>query len=125
MRNTIQKKLVYEAVCDLNIHATADQVFSHITLKHPTISKATIYRNLHHLTETGDLINIGTFHGAAHYDHNCHKHHHLICEKCRRVHDVQGDHSKAVLESLGPSTEFDITDCNVTFLGICKTCEKH
>ncbi|MCL1863485.1 MAG: transcriptional repressor [Defluviitaleaceae bacterium] len=124
MRNTIQKKLVYAAVCDLNMHATAEQVFSHVTLTHPTVSKATIYRNLHQLTETGELINIGTFHGAAHYDHNCHKHHHFVCEKCRCVHDVQGDYSNAVLQSLNPSTEFDITDCNVTFTGICKTCEK-
>lgn len=45
-RNTIQRSLVLEAVNKLHCHATADEVYEEIIKEHPTISKATVYRNL-------------------------------------------------------------------------------
>jgi len=69
-RNTIQKQLVLDAVKELNIHATAEQVFEYVVKKHTSISKATVYRNLSQMAESGELLNIGSFYGSAHYDHN-------------------------------------------------------
>ena len=45
-RNTIQKQLVLEAVAQLHNHPTAEQVYAQVVKEHPTISKATVYRNL-------------------------------------------------------------------------------
>ena len=50
-RNTIQRSLVLEAVNRLHCHATADEVYEEIIKEHPTISKATVYRNLNLLSE--------------------------------------------------------------------------
>ena len=52
-RNTIQRTLVLETVRKLRCHATADQIYEEITKEHPTISKATVYRNLSLLSEIG------------------------------------------------------------------------
>ena len=54
-RNTIQRSLVLEAVNKLQCHATADEVYAEISKDHPTISKATIYRNLNVLSELGEI----------------------------------------------------------------------
>ena len=50
-RNTIQRSLVLEAVNKLQCHATADQIYAEIVKEHPTISRATVYRNLNLLRE--------------------------------------------------------------------------
>ena len=50
--------------------ATAEQVYGHVAAEHPSISKATVYRNLGQMVEAGELINIGSFYGAAQRDKN-------------------------------------------------------
>ena len=54
-RNTIQRAIVLEAVNNLHCHATADELYKEIIKKHPTISKATVYRNLNLLSEMGEI----------------------------------------------------------------------
>ncbi|MDD6142906.1 MAG: transcriptional repressor, partial [bacterium] len=54
-RNTIQRSLVLEAVNRLHSHATADEVYEEIIQEYPTISKATVYRNLNLLSEMGEI----------------------------------------------------------------------
>ena len=48
-RNTIQRQIVLQAVNQLHNHPTADAIYAFIAAQHPTISKATVYRNLNQL----------------------------------------------------------------------------
>ena len=121
-RNTVQRQLILSAVRELNIHATADQVYEYVFHKYPTISKATVYRNLNQLAESGELLNIGSFNGSTHYDYQCHGHYHFICEVCRGIFDVEGDISD-VLFRFKHTDGFDITGCNVLFTGSCWNCK--
>ena len=43
-RNTIQKKLVLEAVTAISNHPTADEVYQRVVLDHPNVSRGTVYR---------------------------------------------------------------------------------
>ena len=54
-RNTIQRMLVLETVNKLQCHATADEIYRAIVKDHPNISRATVYRNLNSLSESGDI----------------------------------------------------------------------
>ena len=121
-RNTIQRQIILEAVKELDIHASAEQVYEYVIQRHPNISKATVYRNLNQTVESGELLNIGDFDNATHYDHNCHNHYHLMCEKCKRIFDVEGDYSNII--SQAPQTDgFDITGFCLTFSGLCWDCK--
>jgi len=120
-RNTIQRQLVYDAVKGLNIHATAEQVYEHVVKNHPTISKATVYRNLNLLAEAGELLNIGNFYGTTHYDHNCHKHYHFMCEKCRKVYDIPALFPD-MRDEIANMDGFDIKGYNLNFHGLCRDC---
>ncbi|MCL2023726.1 MAG: transcriptional repressor [Oscillospiraceae bacterium] len=120
-RNTLQRQLILGAVRELDVHATAEQVFEYIVQRHPTIGKATVYRNMRKLAQSGELLDIGKLHGAVHYDHNCREHHHFICNDCKRVFDVEGDFP--LLTDLVRKTEqFQITGYNLTFYGLCREC---
>jgi len=120
-RNTIQRQLVYNAVKDLDIHANAEQVYEYVVALHPSISKATVYRNLGQMAETGDLLNIGVFYGSTHYDHNCHDHYHFICEECKKVFDI--DTYFPELDSLTNECGLEIKSHNLSFTGTCNECK--
>ncbi|MDR1703640.1 MAG: transcriptional repressor [Clostridiales bacterium] len=121
-RKTIQQQVILDAVRELNIHATAEEVYDRVAAKHPSISKATVYRNLSQMSEAGELVNIGSFFGSTHYDHNCHKHYHFICERCKRVFDVD-DYFPDLTEQLSGMDGFEITGHQLTFSGLCHECK--
>ena len=88
-RNTIQKQLVLEAVARLHNHPTAEQVYAKVVKEHPTISKATVYRNLASLSEDGRLRHLPMPAGADRFDHRLDEHAHIECMACGRLDDVE------------------------------------
>ena len=122
-RNTVQKQLIFNAVKELNSHATAEQVVAYLLEKHPAIGRATVYRNLNRMTESGELIKIASCYGSTHYDHNSYAHTHFICKDCKRIFDIDADYSH-LLEMHNNKEGFDITGFHVTFSGICWKCKK-
>ena len=120
-RNTIQQRLVYNAVKELNGHVTAEQVFEYVVKKYPSVGKATVYRNLNKMAETGELIHIGNFNGSGHYDHNCREHCHFICEGCNRIFDI--DENFSDIADRAKAAGFYITDYSISFKGLCCDCK--
>ena len=78
-RNTIQRTLVLEAVNKLRCHASADQVYDEIKKEHPTISRATVYRNLARFKQEGRILSVGFVNGQERFDGNTAFHPHFIC----------------------------------------------
>jgi len=125
-RNTVQKQLIMAAVKELDIHANAGEVYEFVTKNNPSISKATVYRNLSQMAKDGELLNIGTFSGVVHYDHNTHEHAHFVCNNCGVVFDVDCDIEAVnkIKDNIAISSEYTITSYNLSFGGICKKCEQ-
>ena len=121
-RNTIQRQLILGAVKELDIHATAEQIIEHLTHNYPSIGRATVYRNLSQMADSGELLRAGSFYGSTHYDHNCQEHYHFICSACRRIFDVEGSLSD-VYKKLKHTVGFDIDNCNISFSGFCWECK--
>ena len=67
-RNTIQRQIVLQAVNQLHNHPTADAIYAVIAAQHPTISKATVYRNLNQLAAQGEILRVPVPTGADHFD---------------------------------------------------------
>lgn len=87
-RNTIQRQLVLEAVSSTHLHPTADEVYGMIAKTHPSVSRATVYRNLNLLASQGDIRRLPQPGLADRYDYNMHPHAHFYCDMCKRVYDV-------------------------------------
>ena len=121
-RHTVQRQIVFEAVKALGSHSSAEQVYMRIAQNHPSISKATVYRNLNQMAQAGLLRNIGVIDGAAHYDHNTHAHYHFICDGCKKIFDVESDAFRIPIHLIS-TKEFSITDCRLTFTGMCRECK--
>ena len=123
-RNTIQCTLVLETVNKLQCHATAEEIYNAIIQEHPTISKGTVYRNLNRLAEMGQIRKMEIPGGADRFDHLCHDHCHVKCEKCGRVFDVDMEYITGLEKNIKDSHGFQFTGYDILFKGICPSCKK-
>lgn len=123
-RNTIQRSLVFEAVNKLQCHATADEIYEVIVAEHPNVSRATVYRNLKLLSETGYIRKIEIPGGADRFDHKCHDHCHVKCEKCGRVFDVDIEYITDLEKKIKDDRGFTFTGYDILFRGVCPDCQE-
>lgn len=123
-RNTIQRSLVFEAVNQLQCHATADEIYQAIMKEHPNISRATVYRNLKLLSETGEIRKMEIPGGPDRFDHRIQEHCHVRCEKCGRVFDVDMEYITGLEKNIKESHGFAFTGYDILFRGICPDCQK-
>ena len=121
-RNTIQRSLVFDAVNSLHCHATADEIYDAIMKEHPTVSRATVYRNLHRLSEEGKIRKMEIPGGPDHFDHQPHAHYHVKCAECGRVFDVDMDYIPDLEGKIKDAHGFQFTGHNIIFTGICPEC---
>ena len=120
-RNTRQRALVLEAVRSLHNHPTSADVYEAVCEKHPSISRATVYRNLNVLTEQGEVLHIPVAGGADRYDFRCDCHYHAICRECGVVYDVEMP-SEGLLSSVRDTHGFQIEGFDIIFTGLCPDC---
>ena len=123
-RDTIQRSLVFETVNKLQCHATADEIYKTIVKEHPNVSRATVYRNLNLLSEMGDIRKIEIPGGADRFDHLCHDHCHVKCEKCGRIFDVDMEYITGLEKGIKNDGGFTFTGYDILFRGICPDCQK-
>lgn len=122
-RNTKQRALVLQAVQALHNHPTSANVFDEVRKTNPTISRATVYRNLGVLAEQGQILHIEVAGGADRYDFRLDKHAHAICSKCGAVYDVELAGTHPVLDEVANAHGFQVQGFSLTFSGLCPKCQ--
>lgn len=121
-RNTIQKQLVMDAVSRMANHPTAEQVYMEVAHTHPTVSKATVYRNLAGLSSDGLLRRIQMPGGADRFDHRLTAHHHILCTQCGCFMDVPFAQDPALDRAAARATGYQRVTHDIIFCGVCPAC---
>jgi Fe2+ or Zn2+ uptake regulation protein len=124
-RQTIQRGLVLDAVKVLYNHPTAQEVYDFIHETHPSVGKATVYRNLNLLVEEGQLRRVFAIDGPDHYDCTTHKHQHIECRICKKIVDVKLPIDLESIVNVEKETGFSNIDENIIITGICPECLKN
>jgi Fur family peroxide stress response transcriptional regulator len=88
LRMTPQRQLLLQTLSRMSHHPTADQVYRRLKRVLPSVSPATVYRNVRTLAEVGVLSTLERAGESVHYDLNLDEHHHFVCSRCRRVFDI-------------------------------------
>ena len=87
LKITPQRVAIYEAICKLKNHPTAENVAAEIKQNHPNISVGTVYKVLETLVESQLLKKVKTDKDAMRYDCILDSHHHLYCTETARIED--------------------------------------
>ncbi len=120
-RNTIQKQLVIEAVNAMQNHPSADEIYEQVIKNAPNISKATVYRNLSHLSESGEVLKIAVPNASDRFDFNTMPHYHMLCNECGRIFDVSVDDFD-IMKNVNCDENVEITGYSLLFEGRCHLC---
>lgn len=122
-RNTVQRALVLEAVCSLHDHPTSADVYEKVRERHPSISRATVYRNLNVLAGRGDVLRVEVPHGADRYDYRSQPHYHAACRVCGGVFDVEMPYRTRLADEVVDAHGFAIESHQIVFSGVCPRCQ--
>ena len=129
-RNTIQKKLVLDAVQSLQNHPTAEEVYRHIIKTYKNISKGTVYRNLNMLVEEDVIQKVMVMDGADRFDHTMTDHNEIRSDLCGNVYDVPAEAGELADRMISMDTDFlkksgfTVSGHEIIFRGICPYCSK-
>lgn len=89
----------------------------------PGIGVATVYRTLDLLVRHGHLLQLRLPDEAVtRFDANTHPHHHVICDACGAVFDVDLDLPDRVVAQATERSGVHITQYDLRLRGTCATC---
>ena len=97
-------------------HISVDDIYSKIKSNFPSISLATIYKNIKSLKDVDIVYEINTQDSKAKYEIRKKIHAHFICQLCKSVEDM--DINKEDFENYGDFNQLDLY-----LYGICKECK--
>ena len=124
MKYSKQRELILKTLQEHMVHPTADYIYEVLKKELPSISLATVYRNLNQLAENGMVKKIEGLDGSVHFDHNLTNHYHFICTKCNKVYDVPYDVAPDLADKVLSKTGLIIENYDISFKGICPECHK-
>ncbi|HZP00620.1 MAG TPA: transcriptional repressor [Terriglobia bacterium] len=119
---THQRMVIYRALAMSDEHPTPEWVFEQVRREIPSISLATVYKNIRIFLDAGLLREVEMFGQSMRVDANVDDHHHLICRHCRSIRDVARTDLEPVRWKKGSRRGFRIERYNVNFLGLCDKC---
>jgi Fur family peroxide stress response transcriptional regulator len=121
---TVQRRTVFAELAGRRDHPTADQVYDAVRDRVPGLSRTTVYRVLETLVDAGLARKVPHAGGGARFDPMTERHHHLVCEACSRLVDLDDSMVPPLRLPGSSSLGFRIKDYSVSFTGLCPGCAK-
>lgn len=121
VRNTVQKSIIKEKICTLKFHPSAEEVYCSINKEHPSISRATVYRNLNNMADSGEISRITMLDSSDRYDFKTDKHYHLQCVKCGKVFDSDLPYMASLDQNQNKHAK--ILSHGIVFKCVCSDCQ--
>ena len=123
LRVTPQRLLIMEALSQNSGHMTADEIMRWTSERYPAINLATIYRTLDTLASVGLVTQTDLGSGTACYELVGEAlHHHLVCERCGIVGEVDDALIAPVRERLLREYGFRTEARHMALFGLCAHC---
>ena len=125
---THQRQVLYEVMQGMEGHPSPEEVYARVRKRIPSISLATVYKNLHLFIECGIFREVSFHHGSLRVEMNDRPHHHLVCTTCRAIADVEEEELGAVIHRSGQTPEklpggFLAERFAIDILGRCVACQ--
>ena len=120
---TPQRLAIIEIIATSTGHPSVEDIYDQIRNDFPTMSLATVYRNIVLMKSLGQILELGFPDGSNRYDGNRpYPHPHVICIKCKKIVDPELDSLDDMREEVAAETGFKILNHRLDFFGICSSC---
>ena len=117
---THQRLAVYRVLLESHLHPDAEAIYRQLKPDHSALSQATVYKTIELLEGLGLVRKVGAPGSSRRFDANRHPHHHLWCERCHGLTDIEVD--GLAPPQLPASLDFQVTEYTIQFSGVCARC---
>jgi Fur family transcriptional regulator, peroxide stress response regulator len=120
---THQRQVLYEVMRGMSGHPSPEEIYAKVKRKVPSISLATVYKNVHLFVESGVLREVSLHHGSQRVEMNVEEHHHLVCSKCKAITDIDEKSLGALPKRKKLAGGFLVERYSVDVIGLCAKCQ--
>jgi Fur family peroxide stress response transcriptional regulator len=124
---THQRLAIFEALASSREHPSAEQLHRMVQRRIPTLSLATVYKNLEALKAIGAVVDVNPLHEQARYESALpgtgagQPHHHLVCTSCKKVRDLHDSELDRL--RVRDAQGFAVRAIRVQAEGLCPDCQ--
>jgi len=123
LKATFQRMTILSAIEEMG-HANVDEIYEKVLETHPTLSLATVYKNIITMVEQGVLVEVPIAGKKSKYELKKEEHLHLVCVECGSVVDREMD---PVLEEdtrkVARNSSFALKERQLNLYGVCDKCQ--
>ena len=122
---TPQRLAIAKILSHSDGHPSVESIYEQLKTDFPTMSLATVYRNIMTIKSLGEVLELGFPDGSNRYDgKKPYPHPHVICVQCRKIIDPDLITLKDMTAEVAGETGFQILSHRLDFFGICKECRQ-
>src|SRR5512146_31472 len=123
LRVTPQRLIVLDALAAHSGHISADEILQWAAARYPAINLATVYRTLDLLISIGMVAQTDFGSGVSFFELvGDAPHHHLVCEHCHAVLEIDDDALHPMHESILRDYGFRMNPRHLALFGCCREC---
>ena len=123
MNYSKQREIILNYLKSVDCHPTAETIYENIKEDCPSVSLATVYRNLNQLSENNYIRRIKIDGKSDRFDGNLSVHNHLFCRVCGKIEDMEPVYeTEEMFRKVEAMVGFVPDSCQLLFSGICKNC---
>ena len=124
LKVTNQRMAILKSLHDGRRHVTAQELYEKLSVNHPEIGFATVYRFLRTLTEGNFVTEVRMGGLPARYELAPKGHHdHLTCVKCGRICEFENKAIETLQEKVAVQFGFKLTHHILELYGVCPDCQ--
>lgn len=112
---TPQRLAIYKQLASVRTHPDAQEIYGQLRAAFPSMSLATVYKNLDVLEKLRLIKKVAVIKGKARYDADLDEHHHLIDEDNGKIVDLLANDSYRPRLPKDLAQKFAVQQASVTF----------
>jgi Fur family ferric uptake transcriptional regulator/Fur family peroxide stress response transcriptional regulator len=122
LKATFQRMTILAAIDEMG-HASVEEIYECVLETHPTLSLATVYKNIVTMVEEAVLVEVPIAGKKSKYELKKEEHLHLICTECGSVVDREMDDVLAEdTREIAKESDFVLRGRQLNLYGICREC---
>ena len=123
LKATFQRMQFLEKIEEYG-HMSIDDIYSKVIKMHPSLSLATVYKNIILMVKNGVLVEVPIDGKKSKYELKKEEHIHLICTECGDVKDKPHiQKTDIILKELASLENFRLKKQQFNLYGICNNCQ--
>ena len=124
LKATFQRMNILDVV-EKNGHMSVEDIYDEVTKVHPSLSLATIYKNIILMMEKGVLVEVPIAGKKPKYELAKTDHIHLVCTECGDVEDKPcAEATDKLFYELTDKEHFVLNTKQVNLYGVCSNCQE-